>query len=402
MLLSHHPPPPPCPLTAPGPAVPTPAEMPTVALWKLILAEGARQMQALQGYPGAAAEMKLAISKPSPEHELICFRKLQVCVEISVGVYRYLRLVQLALPGLVHDLVHGAAGKPATTNLPETVVDEQEVAALRTGLVSALHQRRALARVLLDVLQFALAFDELRAQRPLIMNDSSYYKRLLPRFLTHPERRDTVTVTEDTLSQSINAPNPALVCVAAGLQAAVKHAGVDAAAVRAAYAEAARIDLSTGAAVVPGPGDGEPFSEAKAAWGDEEKNGTDGVSIEALAMQRGADGGSGWLVAELLACFANSAIEAAQAIASAAGGAVASGSAATQLRTMTVALVLYDHVGAWGAYTKKSTARTRDAIKAAKAHARAAGDQSLLNVIKFQSRTLDKAGESITELLDED
>jgi len=55
---------------------------------------------------------------------------------------------------------------------------------------------QALAKQLADLLDFALRFDHTRMMRPILSNDFSYYRRLLPKFSKHPD----VKVKDDDAS----------------------------------------------------------------------------------------------------------------------------------------------------------------------------------------------------------
>lgn len=204
-------------------ATPSGSELDIVAFWQSILDEGKRQMAQLNDYPGALVETQLAIKNPTPENESKCFEKLMLCVERTIGIYRYCKLLKLALPDLAYSIA-GEARKVSTKALnaangntssnnhnnnsgnalplssPNNYISDQDALRTRDAIVDALNTKPATAKLLISIIELAYDFDQLRIKRPSISNDLSFYKRLLPSQYNKPGMAEKIIVSTQSIT----------------------------------------------------------------------------------------------------------------------------------------------------------------------------------------------------------
>lgn len=121
-------------------------------------------LRLIEEYKGCQELVRVAMSTPSPENEAAAFEGLLLAVDSISAFFEFSSELNTGLGAIFTSL------DPATSS---------------AGL-TPLRSNQALAKQLAQALSFALQFDSLRMMRPILSNDFSYYRRLLPKNGSHP------------------------------------------------------------------------------------------------------------------------------------------------------------------------------------------------------------------------
>lgn len=124
-------------------------------------------LKLINDYKGCRELARTAMTTPTRENETAAFNGLLGAVESIRSFFNYATNMQEIVPALL----------VALSQMP-------------------INENPALAAQLCKLFDFALQFDQTRMMRPNLSNDFSYYRRLLPKFSTHPG----VTVKDDEAS----------------------------------------------------------------------------------------------------------------------------------------------------------------------------------------------------------
>jgi hypothetical protein len=143
-------------------AVVTTDEQKTWDLVNDVLSRSGEVIQAIDEYAGCKELVKASLDSPGAETDKAAFEGLLKCVEAISLFFNYSKELERVLPELLEGI--GSSGDRAS-------VEAQQ----------------ALCKQLADMFSFTLRFDEIRMMRPNLSNDFSYYRRLLPKFNTHPD-----------------------------------------------------------------------------------------------------------------------------------------------------------------------------------------------------------------------
>jgi hypothetical protein len=133
-----------------------------------LLKSGAKNLDSLVAYKGAAALCQIAMRNPSEETEGAALSELIGCVNNIQAFYVWKSELCNLLPKLMDELVD-----------PES-----------------LEEHPALATQLFRLLEYVVGFDSVRMFKSTMSNDISFYRRLAPKFPDHPD----VTVDPDQVS----------------------------------------------------------------------------------------------------------------------------------------------------------------------------------------------------------
>lgn len=299
--------------------------------------------QRISNYAGANEEMRLAMSTPTEENEIRAFHKLLQNVDSISHIFNFCTAIEQIIPPIFHNL---CGQPPQQCELQQ----RQELA------VNAATTKVAVLQRAVDILAFVITFDSMRIQKPLVANDFSYYRRLLPKYQHHPAiPPDLVRVHDE---------------------------------------DASVIALFTGLF--------NPLFTAlkKAVQISSQSNGTPIKCLTSMGGSGVNDGpgiGGGPMVTTVLAVIANSCLftikNALQA-----GKSPQDEQIINTARAMTVALVLYDCSFDLGAFSKRSTVRSKEIVElVVKSFAH---QPPLVGLIKYSTMTINQAPDKIQELLD--
>jgi hypothetical protein len=133
--------------------------------YQAILERGPQVLGLIEDYKGCRELIRVSMSTPSPENELAAFNGLLLSVDSIATIFEYAKDLQAALASVFEQL------DPSNS----------------TGQLPPLRSNQALAKQLAETLSFALQFDSVRMMRPNLSNDFSYYRRLLPKYHSHPD-----------------------------------------------------------------------------------------------------------------------------------------------------------------------------------------------------------------------
>lgn len=322
---------------------PFPADQDLVGYADSILTYREEMYQKINTYSGASEEMRLAMSHPTEENEIKAFHKLLGNVDAISHIFNFCTAIEQIIPPIFHSL---CGSPPPTCDLQQ----RQELALNASSTKLAVMQRA------IDILAFVITFDAVRIQKPLVANDFSYYRRLLPKYQHHPAIPPNLVRVHDE--------DASVIALFTGLYnplfSAVKKA----------------VQISTNST-------GTPISCLPSMGGSGVNNGP------------GIGGGS--MVNTVLAVIANSCLLSIRTV-------IASGKSASDenvlnaARAMAVALVLYDHNSDLGAFSKRSLVKSKEIIELLTKQFH--NQQSIIGLIKYSSHTLNTAPEKIQELLD--
>lgn len=123
-------------------------------------------LQLIDDYKGCRELVRVAMSTPSPQNEAAAFTGLLLSVDSISAFFEFARELESGL-GTIFSALDPLASAG------------QELTPLRS--------KPAVAKQLAQALAFALQFDALRMMRPILSNDFSYYRRLLPKNGDHPD-----------------------------------------------------------------------------------------------------------------------------------------------------------------------------------------------------------------------
>jgi hypothetical protein len=121
-----------------------------------VLKSGPQILSALASYKGCEEFIRKAITSPSPENEEAAWNAVLPAVEQLKTFYDFSLSLESSFPKLLLHLCKG--------NVTENLKDQE-----------------ALAKLLADVFDFVLRFDDAKMINPAIQNDFSYYRRTLNR-----------------------------------------------------------------------------------------------------------------------------------------------------------------------------------------------------------------------------
>ena len=137
-------------------AVPSSKDSNLKKIDKCIKKKGKSVLEALKNYKGCEAVIRKAITNPTPEAENEALVQLVPVIDVLHDFYKFSQKIESYLPTLF---------EPLCSDTPiESIVENM-------GTV----------RILGDILNFALRFDDLKMVNPAIQNDFSYYRRTLSR-----------------------------------------------------------------------------------------------------------------------------------------------------------------------------------------------------------------------------
>jgi len=320
-----------------------PAEQDLVGYADSILTYREEMYQRIANYAGASEEMRLAMSTPTEENEIRAFHKLLQNVDSISHIFNFCTAIEQIVPPIFHNL---CGQPPATCDLAQ----RQELA------LNAATAKVAVLQRAIDILAFVITFDSMRIQKPLVANDFSYYRRLLPKYQHHPAiPPDLVRVHDEDAS---------VIALFTGLFnplfSALKKA------------------IATSSA-----SNGTPINCLPSMGGTGVNNGP-GI-------------GGGPMVNTVLAVLANSCLFAVRS-ALAAGKSVHDEPVLNAAKAMTVALVLYDCNADLGAFSKRSTVRSKEIVELVVKHF--SHQTPMVGLIKYSTVTINNAPDKIQELLD--
>lgn len=308
-----------------------------------ILTYRGEMYQRIANYAGASDEMRLAMATPTEENEIRAFHKLLQNVESISQIFNFCIAIEQIIPPIFHSL----CGSPP----PQCDHNQRTELALNASQSKVAVMQRAI-----DILAFVITFDSMRIQKPLVANDFSYYRRLLPKYQHHPAfPPDSIRVRDEDAS---------VIALFTGLYNPLFTA----------VKKAVQISASSG---------GTPIDCLPSMGG--------------TGINNGPGIGGGPMVNTVLAVIANSCLFAIR-------NALQAGKSPTDepilncARAMAVALVLYDHNADLGAYSKRSVVRSLEIVQLlTKSFAH---NQPILGLIKYNSNTITQAPEKIQEMLD--
>jgi hypothetical protein len=311
-----------------------------------VLSHKQKVFSVMEEYSGVEAEMRAAIQTPSEETEVTAFFRLLQNVDSISIIYNYSLALEQVLPPALDSLSHAAklhAGKRGA------------------ALEASLSTKASVSRRLVELFGFVLSFDTMRMMRPLVTNDFSYYRRLLPKYQSHARTAALVKVQSDdtyTMSKFTALTNPMLEAVISAAKAATANTALPLAALP--------------------------------SFGGNGTNAGPGI-------------GGGSSVSEVLAVVANSCfawLKTAAADAKKAGGRLEGDERAREVaRAMIVAACVYDHVSDMGLFSRKTLVRIKEII--AFAQKEFAGDKILLTTLKFATKNYNIAPSDIVRLLED-
>lgn len=298
-------------------------------------------LQVIEGYSGASEEVKRSMTANTEEAKQECFSKLLVNVDAISNIFNY----SLAFEQIIPPALHVLCGSPAARG---------DIATQRAHALNAAQSKSAVMQRIIELFAYVITFDNVRMMRPLVANDFSYYRRMLPSYHNHANFAGRVKVRDEDASQialftAIH--NPVFSAVLKAVKTATASAGT-------------------------------PLTALSSFGG----TGSSAVGI-----------GGGALVNDLLATIANTCY---QNIKTALAGNANNRSPhiIEAAKAMVVALVLYDHNTDLGVYAKKSTVRVKDIIDLLRKSFGHEG--SLIGLIKYSSKNLSSAPEKIQEMLE--
>jgi len=145
-------------------AKPTAGEQALFGEFKQLLDEGEDLIKSIHDYKGCGNLQREAMMNKTPNAEEKCFEALLECVSRINDFYVFAQKLEVQFPKLMTAVCEiGDDGK-------ETLANKQ-----------------ALATQVARVFDFTLRFDKKRMETTSISNDFSYYRRLLGKFMNHPD-----------------------------------------------------------------------------------------------------------------------------------------------------------------------------------------------------------------------
>jgi len=145
----------------------------------------------LSNYKGCGDLIRKAITSPSSENEDAAWAAVLPCVDRLRDFYDYSLELEQCVPKLLTALCK---------DIP----------------VNALQDNQALAKLLANLFDFVLRFDDLKMTNPAIQNDFSYYRRTLNRLKLSKTQDRQVTIKDDLanrMSLFYAYPTPMMKCL---------------------------------------------------------------------------------------------------------------------------------------------------------------------------------------------
>jgi len=142
-------------------ATPTQAEQSLFQQAAAIIGEAKVILARVEDYKGCRELARTAMSTPTKENEQAAFEGLLDAVEAISSFFEYSKALENIFPPLLKQI----CGPPQNP---------------------VLGQMQAVTKQVLQIIDFALVFDQTRMLRPNLSNDFSYYRRLLSKFHKHP------------------------------------------------------------------------------------------------------------------------------------------------------------------------------------------------------------------------
>jgi len=150
-------------------------QLPSIS--ETVTVNGVQVLNALSNYKGCEAAIRKAITNPTPEAENEALIQLLPAVDILHEFFEFSKKLEDYLPVLF---------EPLCTDDP----------------VSSIQTNMGCARVLGEVFNFALRFDDLKMVNPAIQNDFSYYRRTLNRLkLSKQDKSIEIRVTGEVANR---------------------------------------------------------------------------------------------------------------------------------------------------------------------------------------------------------
>jgi hypothetical protein len=319
-----------------------PSDAALVGALDSILSHKTAILRVIENYSGASEEVKAALSSQTEQAELVCFSKLLENVEAISNIFNYSLAFEQILPPAIHTL----CGSPNPS---------MDLSTRRSIAFNAVQSKTALLQRIIELFAYVITFDNVRMMRPLVANDFSYYRRMLPKYHSHPAVAASIKVHDDdasVIALFTALHNPVFSAVLKSLKTAADNAGV-------------------------------PL-ECLPSFGGSGVNTGPGI-------------GGGDLVKELLATVANTChMNIKKALEH--GGSAQSEGILQAARAMSVAATLYDHVSVAGVFSKKATVRIRDIADLLLKHF--GFDPTIIGLLKYSTRTLKHAPTKMQELFE--
>jgi len=144
-----------------------------------VLDRGPGILEQFHKYKGCSDEIKAAISKPTPSNEQAAWEAVS---NVVVNLKKYYDF-SMELQGCANSLI---------------------VALTKVNPLQSLNDQQALAKLLADLIDFVLRFDELKMKRPQLQNDFSHYRRMVSRKSKDPNatsNSSSVEINEETANR---------------------------------------------------------------------------------------------------------------------------------------------------------------------------------------------------------
>lgn len=145
-------------------AKPTEKEMKVFTSIAEVMEDGEALVGQINDYKGCVELQRNAMMHKTPDAETVCFDALLEHVALINNFFNFARKLEGVFPALLDNVCSmSSEGK-------ETIADKS-----------------ALAKQVAEILDFTLRFDQERMSTAPLSNDFSYYRRLLPKFSSHPD-----------------------------------------------------------------------------------------------------------------------------------------------------------------------------------------------------------------------
>eukprot|EP01107_Rhizomastix_libera_P004491 TRINITY_DN17531_c0_g1_i1.p1 TRINITY_DN17531_c0_g1~~TRINITY_DN17531_c0_g1_i1.p1 ORF type:complete len:307 (-),score=68.48 TRINITY_DN17531_c0_g1_i1:98-1018(-) len=136
-----------------------------------VVRSGGEIIELLRNYRGCEKAIRQAITNPTPEAESAALEQLLPAVDVLQRFYDFSKVIEAVLPKLFSVLC---------TDDP----------------IESIYQNQATVKMLGEVFDFILHFDDLKMVNPAIQNDFSYYRRTLNRLkLAKQDNASNIKVT---------------------------------------------------------------------------------------------------------------------------------------------------------------------------------------------------------------
>eukprot|EP00823_Brevimastigomonas_motovehiculus_P001670 TRINITY_DN1226_c0_g1_i1.p1 TRINITY_DN1226_c0_g1~~TRINITY_DN1226_c0_g1_i1.p1 ORF type:complete len:308 (+),score=73.98 TRINITY_DN1226_c0_g1_i1:83-1006(+) len=154
-------------------AKPSTQEMKVYTMVEAVLKKGEAITKAIEEYKGCTNLVTAAVKSPTSENETAAFKALSNVADDILNFYDFSKTLEQMFPILLN-----------TISQPDVKENKQ-----------TLESQQALVKQLADVFAFALHFDGVRMTKPMLSNDFSYYRRLLPKFAN--DSQITIKIKDD-------------------------------------------------------------------------------------------------------------------------------------------------------------------------------------------------------------